>query len=355
MGAYRRPEQRHLVRRRVPGARRPRFHRRARAWASAHRTPPLYPDAVTLTPEASAAELLPRVDTRSPGCSVKDSFARLNLASAGFEVLFEAQWIHRPAGATAPAPMADVRWDVVRDDNDLAAWAAAWSGEPAGSGRGDTAQRRPDNGPFRSELLADDGTLFLRGRRGDTVVAGAVASPEGPVVGLSNVFAADGDPRGAWAGVLATVAARWAGRRSSDTNRAPTWRPRSATAACPSARCGCGGGPAERRRRGGSAAGQRCGRPGRAAGRTTPQVTAPASSAPPSTVVPALTPEPPPRPVCEPPLGTGVPRLGGDRHGPGERQPPVAVRLARLAAGLSVPGSPPGSVTGIGTGLLPGR
>ncbi|WP_407554076.1 hypothetical protein QOM21_29605 [Streptomyces sp. Pv4-95] len=180
-------------------------------WASARRTPPLYPDAVTLTPEASAAELLPRVDARSPGCSVKDSFARLDLASAGFEVLFEAQWIHRPAGAAAPAPVADVRWDVVRDEDDLAAWAAAWSGEPAAAGQDDNAQRRPDNGPFRSELLADDGTFFLRGLRGDTVVAGAVATTEGPVVGLSNVFAADDDPHGAWAGALATVASRWAG------------------------------------------------------------------------------------------------------------------------------------------------
>ncbi|MFH8571106.1 hypothetical protein [Streptomyces sp. NPDC017993] len=180
-----------------------------RAWAGARRTPPLYPDAVTLTPEASAADVLPRVDTRSPGCSVKDSFACLDLASAGFEVLFEAQWIHRPAGT--PAPVADVHWDVVHDGDELAAWTAAWRGEPAADGQDGNGERGADDGPFRSGLLADAGTSFLWGRRGDAVVAGAVASREGSVVGLSNVFAADGDPRGAWAGALATVASRWAG------------------------------------------------------------------------------------------------------------------------------------------------
>ncbi|MGE7387361.1 hypothetical protein ACQKM2_17955, partial [Streptomyces sp. NPDC004126] len=78
-------------------------HFRDALWCSPHRTPPLYPDAVTLTPGATAAEVLAGVNTAAPGCSVKDSFAALDLAPAGFEVLFGAQWIHRPAGPGAPA------------------------------------------------------------------------------------------------------------------------------------------------------------------------------------------------------------------------------------------------------------
>ncbi|MEV4195943.1 hypothetical protein AB0J65_31835, partial [Streptomyces toxytricini] len=73
----------------------------ADAWTSPHRTPPYYPDAVSLSRGASAAELAAAVDTAAPGCSVKDSYAVLDLAPAGFGVLFEAQWIHRPAGPPA--------------------------------------------------------------------------------------------------------------------------------------------------------------------------------------------------------------------------------------------------------------
>lgn len=51
------------------------------AWTSKLRTPLRYPDAVALTAAASAAEILPRVDA-SAGCSIKDSFACLDLTTA---------------------------------------------------------------------------------------------------------------------------------------------------------------------------------------------------------------------------------------------------------------------------------
>jgi hypothetical protein len=72
---------------------------RARAWTSPRRTPPYYPDAVTLAPDATAADILPFVDG-SAGCSVKDSFATLDLP--GFSVLFEATWIACGAGIPEP-------------------------------------------------------------------------------------------------------------------------------------------------------------------------------------------------------------------------------------------------------------
>ncbi|MEZ0071362.1 hypothetical protein [Planotetraspora sp. GP83] len=67
------------------------------------KAPPYYPDAVTLTPDATVAEVLRLLDRRAVdgepgGASVKDSFARLDLSAAGFRVLFEAQWIlHLPS------------------------------------------------------------------------------------------------------------------------------------------------------------------------------------------------------------------------------------------------------------------
>ena len=70
-----------------------------RAWTSRARTPEFYPDAVTLTPDATAADVLPFVDG-SAGCSVKDSFATLELP--GFSLLFEATWLACGPGVPEP-------------------------------------------------------------------------------------------------------------------------------------------------------------------------------------------------------------------------------------------------------------
>lgn len=166
------------------------------AWTSARRTPPLYPDAVTLAPGASAAALVAGIDTDVPGCSVKDSFADLDLAGDGFEVLFEARWIHRPA-----APAADggsrLEWSAVTGPAGLADWEAAWDGEKS-------------TGLFHPALPGRD-IVFLAGRAGGRIVAGAVAHRgSGAVVGLSNLFAHDeADTDAAWAGALTAIAARW--------------------------------------------------------------------------------------------------------------------------------------------------
>ncbi|MEU8672423.1 hypothetical protein AB0C71_36640 [Streptomyces anulatus] len=164
----------------------------AHAWAAPSRTPLYYPDAVTLVPGAGRAALVSRIDTVAPGASVKDSFADLDLTEAGFEVLFEAQWIHRPAGAPAPEP--DLSWDVAGDPDALRAWALAWDD---GDGNADL---------FRPELLDDPATFVLAGHSADgRVVAGAVASRSDRVVGISNVFALDCGPDTAWPVVLDAV------------------------------------------------------------------------------------------------------------------------------------------------------
>jgi len=63
-------------------------------WFAGRRTPRFYPDAVTLREGLAAGDLLPRIDS-SPGCSIKDSFASVDLSGDGFGLLFEAEWIHR--------------------------------------------------------------------------------------------------------------------------------------------------------------------------------------------------------------------------------------------------------------------
>jgi hypothetical protein len=168
----------------VPGE----FH--ADAWTNLRRTPPLYPDAVTLTATASAREVLARIDTSSPGASVKDSFACLDLAPAGFEVLIDAQWVRRAADRPVPRAPQAVRWVAVRTPEMLRVWEAAWAGSSGPSG------------VFRAELLAEPTMHVLAGHLATRIVAGAVAHRSSDVVGLSNVFAADDDVDSAWAGAL---------------------------------------------------------------------------------------------------------------------------------------------------------
>lgn len=143
-----------------------------------------------------------RIDTASPGCSVKDSFACLDLEPLGLEVLFEAQWIHRPAGEAPADPSAAIRWEPLRSADSLPEWETAWNDGGQGTGL------------FRPELLARDAT-FLSGTGADgKIVAGAVASPGESVVGISNLFAAGDAPGGeesAWAGCLTQVARLWPG------------------------------------------------------------------------------------------------------------------------------------------------
>jgi hypothetical protein len=97
------------------------------AWTSPVRTRDLYPDAVTLVRGVEPEGLLARVDA-SVGCSIKDSFADLELAPYGFRVLFEAEWIHGPepivgeglhvgAGDPELLPVGDDRWSALLNRN----------------------------------------------------------------------------------------------------------------------------------------------------------------------------------------------------------------------------------------------
>ncbi|HEY0696711.1 MAG TPA: hypothetical protein VGD43_02765, partial [Micromonospora sp.] len=100
----------------------------AYAWTTGHRSPPGYPDAVTLRPDADS-RFLDRIDM-SPGASVKDSFGRLDLSAYGFRPLFDAEWIRRDpddAVRVAPGPAAaSVR--PVTTPAELAGWATAHGG-----------------------------------------------------------------------------------------------------------------------------------------------------------------------------------------------------------------------------------
>ena len=63
----------------------------------------------------------------SPGCSIKDSFAALDLSAHGFRVLFDAEWIVR-TGAPPAADPSEPHWQQVRDATALDGMGASVAG-----------------------------------------------------------------------------------------------------------------------------------------------------------------------------------------------------------------------------------
>jgi hypothetical protein len=148
------------------------FHRDS--WTSPVRTPPLYPDAVTLVRVPDEAELLSRIDG-SVGCSVKDSFAAIDLAPDAFRVLFDAQWIWKPP-LPEPSRSAPPHWTRVTDPENLTRWEEAW---------------RDTDGPqgvFLPALLDDERVAVLAQRKDDSIVAGAILFRSDAAVGITNLF-----------------------------------------------------------------------------------------------------------------------------------------------------------------------
>jgi len=163
-------------------------------WSSPVRTPPHYPDAVTLVPEVSAEQVLSRIDTNE-GCSVKDSFASLDLGAVGFEALFSAEWVvRRPAHGQIAARRG---WSAVATVPQLRAWEECWGELPGVPGF------------FLPALLQIESIVVLARHDGDRVVAGAIANRSAGVIGLSNVFDAAGDLVSAWAEAAEVASTLW--------------------------------------------------------------------------------------------------------------------------------------------------
>jgi hypothetical protein len=157
-------------------------------WVTLAKAPTHYPDAISLRPDSSPATL-PGIVAERPGASVKDSFASLDLAPAGFGVAIEASWITHepPLGAMAPG------WSVVRTAEELDAWVAAHGDAPA----------------ILADLLTDLDVRVLVATVEGRPVAGLIANRTGDVVGVSNIFSSD--PAHRWAESAAAVAACFPG------------------------------------------------------------------------------------------------------------------------------------------------
>ena len=194
-----------------PGA----FHEEI--WINHHRALPFYPNAVTTVgAHAAPAQMvhIRRLDEvgLGSGWGVKDSFCALDLGPVGYERLFQASWIYRPARKGPPeGRIAAVDWQALGSAGALTRWERAWRGEPDGQTGAEPAEQTESTEPsclFPASLLGEAMVTFLAAYENERIVAGAVATRTGEVVGLSNVFtpAQHGqEAAGFWAGCVAMV------------------------------------------------------------------------------------------------------------------------------------------------------
>lgn len=152
-------------------------------WLVTGSPPPLFPDAVTLRRGVSADQIASVLSDRRT-CSVKDSFADVDLAPHGFRALFTGGWI----GCAAP-PGGSTGWSRVADRVGLESWCVA----------ADLPEVLPP------ALLHDPSVHVLATHRDGTFAGGAIANRSAAVVGLSNVFQVDGAGAGVWREVASVV------------------------------------------------------------------------------------------------------------------------------------------------------
>lgn len=157
-------------------------------WSAGRRSPAGYPDAVTLHRGVAVGTALAGVED-GPGCSVKDSFADLDLAPAGFEVLFEATWIRRPASKIATS--STLTWAEVPTAAELVTWC-----------------HRLDVPPLPPAMLAQPGLHVFSAA---DVGAGFVLVRTGPVAGLAYAVPGTADPAVFWADMIALAGLRHPG------------------------------------------------------------------------------------------------------------------------------------------------
>jgi hypothetical protein len=158
-------------------------------WSAMAPPPPLHSDAVSVEPTVRVEHIVERLAGR-PRAGVKDSFASLDLATVGMEVLFSATWIHREA-ATAGR----TAWGVVRSAEGLVAWNGGW----------DTAE------VLLPALLDRAHIRILERVEGGDVTGGAIARLGSGVVDVSNVHGVGGHDVD-WTELAAALAAHFPDR-----------------------------------------------------------------------------------------------------------------------------------------------
>ena len=124
------------------------------------------------------------------GCSVKDSFAVLDLEPWGFHVLFDATWIRRSVAEAVPPATLD--WREAQTPAELEQWSHGH-----------------DLNVFDPALLDVDDLRFFYTRRGTD--AGFALNRAGGVVGVSNILVGRADPVVVWSDLIALAVESYPG------------------------------------------------------------------------------------------------------------------------------------------------
>lgn len=162
-----------------PRARRPIY---PAFWLQPRPAPPYYPNLVALSRNDEVIQRVAaaKIAASLPGgIAVKDSFDRLDLTKAGFQPLFDAQWIWLEAASRdAETPGTAIAWRRIASGIELARWEVAWAmTSPTGSR------------VFTNPLLVDPQVTILGAMEGDAVVAGCIAIRSANVLGFGNFLA----------------------------------------------------------------------------------------------------------------------------------------------------------------------
>lgn len=179
-------------------------------WFNRNPAPRFYPNVVTLSNQRSAAAQLAHVQELvavilPDQWAIKDSFGELDLATLGFQLFFEANWIWRTPSTPVPNTHDQgIQWVRLQDEAELTQWESAWSGANDNSS---TQEQRL----FLPTLLADPDIAFIAAYQGNVIIAGAIANRTDTVVGLSNLFTPAADHVPFWAGCVATAQASFPG------------------------------------------------------------------------------------------------------------------------------------------------
>jgi hypothetical protein len=163
-------------------------------WAAYAPPPPLHSAAKSVEPTTRVDRVLAAVEALEHG-GVADSFGAFDLTEEGFELLFDAQWIHRPAesGDRRGVPP---DWSIVTSTAELQEWTS----------HHDTQQVLLPGLLERSSFVV----LGKRGRDSDDISAGVVLHLCTGAVSVSNLWADDPDP--VWAEVVSAASALFPGR-----------------------------------------------------------------------------------------------------------------------------------------------
>ena len=154
-----------------------RYERKTFAFVGKDQPPPYHSNLTILSPNRTdeiLSELRVVAETFQGVVGFKDSFCEFDLQASGFEILFTASWIWRPAQTASPASA----WLKVEHPLQLEQWEAAWkqSGSPT------------DERMFPEALLGSPDISFLGKMEGGEIVAGCAANLSDKCIGISNLF-----------------------------------------------------------------------------------------------------------------------------------------------------------------------